>query len=770
MKRLTWFFLALGAGLAGAYLLPNSARAQPAGNRNVPHLAFAYPAGGQIGTTFTVRIGGQYLNGTTAAHFSVAGISARVLGHERPLTQKEINDLRDRQQVLQDKRNAARKDPKLPALTAAEDEEVAAIRRELAGRGNRQLSPVLAETVTLEISVPADLAPGDCELRLRTATGISNPVVFVLGQLPEFTEPARIATSPAASVRPSKELDPQTKRPKTERRVVLPAVVNGQIMPGEVDRFHFTATKGQKLVLAARARALMPYLADAVPGWFQATLALYDAQGRELAYNDDFRFSPDPVLCFEIPADGTYVAEIKDAIYRGREDFVYRIAVGEFPYATGVYPLGAAVGSPARFELHGWNMPAETLDLPTAGRSPGVLTVSARQKGTLSNPVRIALDAGTDDAEEETASATAAGQRVALPVTVNGRIACPGNRDTYRFSGQAGQIFVARITARRLGSPLDSILTLQDAAGRSLASNDDTADRGAGLLPHHADSLLTFTLPADGDYTVTVADTQHQGSPDHAYRLYLGPPQPGFELRVVPSGLNVRAGASVPVTVYALRHDGFTGEIMLALADSPWGFALGGAKIPAGQDKVQATLTAPYGARDELVPLRLVGRADIGGRVIERTGLPAEDMMQAFFYHHLVPAQEGVVQVSGRGAPFRVAAKGALKIIPGGPPAKLQIIAPTVRTTGKITFELQDPPPGISLGHMVSGRGDTVSIEVLGDPAALKPGTQGNLVLQAFGERPAGKAAPKNARPTRVPLGTVPAVAYEVRDHPGPVF
>lgn len=769
MKRLSWFFLALGAGLAGANLLTTNGRAQPAGNRNVPHLAFAYPAGGQIGTTFTVRIGGQYLNGTTAAHFSVAGISARVLGHERPLTQNEINNLRERQQVLQDKRDAARKDPKLPALTAAEEEEVASIRRDLAGRGNRQLSPVLAETVTLEISLPADLAPGDCELRLRTAGGISNPLVFVLGQLPEFTEPARIATSPAASVRPSKELDPKTKRPKTERAVTLPALVNGQIMPGEVDRFHFTAAKGQKLVLAARARALMPYLADAVPGWFQATLALYDAQGRELAYNDDFRFSPDPVLCFEIPADGTYVAEIKDAIYRGREDFVYRVAIGEFPYATGVYPLGAGLGGPARFDLHGWNMPAETLDLATAGRSPGILTVSARQKGTLSNPVRIALDAGNDVAEDEAVAATAGGQTVTLPVTVNGRIGVPQNRDTYRFAGRAGQPLVARITARRLGSPLDSVVTLRDAAGCIVATNDDTEDRGAGLLPHHADSLLNATLPADGDYTVTVADTQHQGSADHAYRLYLGPPQPGFDLRVVPSGINLRAGASVPVTVYALRHDGFTGEINLGLRDAPWGFALGGARIPAGQDKVQVTLTAPYGARDELVPLTVVGQATIGDRLVERIGTPAEDMMQAFFYHHLVPAQETVVHVSGRGAPFRVAGKGPVKLSPGTPAAKLQISAPQARTAGKISFELQDPPPGITLGKIVPGRGDLVTVEVLADPAALKPGTQGNLVLQAYGERPAGKAA-KNARAVRVPLGTVPAVAYEVGEAPGPVF
>ncbi|HID74552.1 MAG TPA: DUF1501 domain-containing protein, partial [Planctomycetaceae bacterium] len=53
-------------------------------------------------------------------------------------------------------------------------------------------------------------------------------------------------------------------------------------------------------------------------GRLQATLTLYDARGNELACCDGYRFHPDPVLLFELPEDGQYTAEIKDAIYRGR--------------------------------------------------------------------------------------------------------------------------------------------------------------------------------------------------------------------------------------------------------------------------------------------------------------------------------------------------------------------------------------------------------------------------------------------------------------------
>ena len=37
---------------------------------------------------------------------------------------------------------------------------------------------------------------------------------------------------------------------------------------------------------------------------------------------------------------------INDAIYRGREDFVYRVTVGELPFVTSIFPLGRPRGRP----------------------------------------------------------------------------------------------------------------------------------------------------------------------------------------------------------------------------------------------------------------------------------------------------------------------------------------------------------------------------------------------------------------------------------------
>ena len=51
-------------------------------------------------------------------------------------------------------------------------------------------------------------------------------------------------------------------------------------------------------------------------------------------------------------------------IYRGREDFVYRIAVGEQPFITQMFPLGGRSGLPVA-SIAGWNLPGNRVRLDT---------------------------------------------------------------------------------------------------------------------------------------------------------------------------------------------------------------------------------------------------------------------------------------------------------------------------------------------------------------------------------------------------------------------
>ncbi len=249
----------------------------------------------------------------------------------------------------------------------------------------REPIPSLAEKVILQITIAPDAEPGQRELRLATANGLSNPLFFHVGQLPEFrkeeSKNSAGSAGPARKTRRSRRSRPAASR-EPEMNITLPAVVNGQIMPGGVDRYRFQARKGQHLVVAVSARELIPYLADAVPGWFQAAVALYDAKGNELAYDDHYRFHPDPVLYCKIPKDGQYVLEIRDALYRGREDFVYRIAVGELPFVTSVFPLGGPAGPQTPVELKGWNLPVQKLTMDAKDKAAGNSSAFRPQRGS----------------------------------------------------------------------------------------------------------------------------------------------------------------------------------------------------------------------------------------------------------------------------------------------------------------------------------------------------------------------------------------------------
>jgi hypothetical protein len=680
-----------------------------------------------------VALGGQYLAGPTGLHVSGSGIRARVLGLTRPLTQKERDDLRERLKELR------KKVPRTPA----DRKEIEEIRQKLARAAIRP-TPVLAEIVTVELTIDARAPLGPRELRLNANTGMSNPVVFHVGQLPEVSRKKEL-------------IDPEAPQPRSpEVKVTLPAVLNSQIMPGQVDRYRFAARKGQQLVFVAHARALIPYLADAVPGWFQAALTLFDAEGNEVAHADHFRHQPDPVLAYRVPRDGEYVLQIRDTLYRGREDFVYRIEAGQLPFVTSLFPLGGPAGKRTAVTLEGWNLPTGSLTLEPADTKPGVRLLSVRKGGLVSNSVPFAVGTLPECLEKEPKSPARA-QSISLPVIVNGRIDRPGDVDVFRFEGRAGQVVVAEVQARRLGSPLDSVLKLTDAKGKVLAYNDDQEDRGYELHTHHADSLLRVTLPSNGTYYLHLGDAQRQGSSAHAYRLRVSAPQPDFELRVTPCSINARPGAAVAITVYALRKDGFAGDINLSFTYAPVDFALGGARVPANQDEVRLTLHVPARARPKPIRLFLDGRAWIGGRWVTRTAVPAEDQMQAFAYHHLVPANDMMVVVSGRAQarfPARLLARGPVKLRPGGT-TLVRLAIPRGPSAGKIKLVLNDPPEGVTLKQAVVNN-DGALLLLHADSEKVKPGARGNLILEAYPETPPGRRGPQ------VPLGTLPAIPFAI--------
>ena len=721
--------------------------------QQMPHAGYAYPAGGRQGTTFEITVGGQFLDGVKSAMLSGPGVQATIVDYFKPLTPAQATQLRDQAKELSEK----------PSPTAADRQKIVEIRAKLVGFVRRPTTPAIAETVRVQIALAADAALGERELRLVTPNGLTNPVMFCIGQLPEVSRLPAKGTGDAPAGRGRGQARPA---PDPPMEITLPVLVNGQITPGGVDRYRFQAAKGQHIVVAAKARELLPYISDAVPGWFQATLSLTDSQGREVQYADHFLFHPDPVLYYEIPEDGAYTLEIHDSVYRGREDFVYRIEMGELPFVTGIFPLGGRTGTRVAVELKGWNLPAGKFTEETKGKPAGVYPITARNGQFVSNPTSFAVDTLPEVLEKEPNNRKENAQRVSLPVIVNGRIGQPGDWDVFRFDGRAGEEIVAEVSARRLNSPLDSLLRLTDAAGRELAVNDDAEDKGAALLTHQADSFLRFKLPAGGAYYLHLGDTQGKGGPDYSYRLRISRPQPDFALRMVPSSINARAGATVPVTVYALRRDGFSGDIVLKLKDAPSGFILAGGVIPGSADSVRLTLTVPTRPEPPHT-LALEGRATIAGHEVRRAGVPAEDMMQAFYYHHLVPAKDWLADVTGVPRPnaraaWKLETETAVRL-PRGGVAPVRVVVNAPRLADTLRLELNQPPDGITIQEVETVR-DGVAIILRADAAKVKAGLKGNLIVDAYMERAANPGTTPQAARRRVPLGTLPAIPFEISE------
>jgi hypothetical protein len=765
-----------GSGLlrlvAFLFLLPSIGVAQ-----KDPEVGYAFPAGARRGTATEITIGGQNLGGAKRAIISGEGVWAKVLEHVKPLTQQELGNLRKRIRELEkelrspkvpgkDPKKDPKKDPgkasgkgeeepapdapQAPDTSAWPDlegmtmKELAELRRKLFDP-KKQRNPQIAELVRLRVTVAPDAALGLRELRIVGRSGVSNPIRFQIGSWAECRE-----------------------EESSDRRVdggvlkSLPIVVNGQILPGDVDRFRFRGKKGQELVAATSARELIPYLADAVPGWFQAVLALYDTEGHELAFADDFRFHPDPVLHFVLPEDGEYILEIRDSIFRGREDFVYRIALGELPFVTSIFPLGGCVGTRTEVEVEGWNLSVDRLVLDETDGEAGVRAVRIADGEDLSNPVPFSVDPRWDCLEIEPNDAPDSAQPILREMTVNGRIEHPGDVDVFRIEGRAGEEIVVEVEARRLNSPLDSMLRLTDERGGEIAVNDDFEDRGAGLTTHHADSRLSLTLPADGSYYLRLVDVQQQGSAAHAYRLHVRPRRPDFELRVVPSSINIAPAGTVPLTIHALRRDGFEGEIELGLEGKSRGFTLSGGWVPEGQDRVRLTLTAPAAGSKDPVPLQLEGRATIEGREVRHRAIPAEDRMQAFLYRHLVPAEELLVMVRGKkryGPPLVLLGERPLQIRAGGG-AEVRFRGPRSPKEGKIEFELSEAPEGISIQRVSFLRGGVAIMLHADETVPLE--RKGNLIIDVVFVKTTEGAKGKPARTRRIPRGSLPAIPFEI--------
>jgi hypothetical protein len=445
---------------------------------------------------------------------------------------------------------------------------------------------------TIKIAVDCQL--GEHAMRLRTATGVSELQTFYVGALPQIDE----------------------KEPNNDfglpQKIPLNVTVQGTITGEDVDYFAFEAKKGQRVTAEIEAMRLGQAL-------FDPYIAILDSKRFELAACDDAALlGQDAVVSVIIPADGTYVVQVRESAYGGSGDCHYRLHVGTFPRPLGLLPAGGKMGDEVevRFLGDAGGEFTQKVKVPaTYHEKFGLFAQDA--SGVAPSWNRFRLSEYPNVLEVEPNDTHAQATPAELPCALNGVISKPGDVDHFRFKMKKGQTYDVHCWARRLGSALDPVMTLSAFNGGALVGNDDAA----GL-----DSYFRFAAPADGEYVLAVTDHLHQGGPAYFYRVEFSPVKPKLTLTIpkvdifgysqerqtIPVPRGNRYAALIGVT----RTD-FGGDVVLSAANLPKGLTMVADKLAADMTVMPVVFEATPDAPPAGALAQLTGRHAEAAQKIE---------------------------------------------------------------------------------------------------------------------------------------------------------
>lgn len=152
-------------------------------------------------------------------------------------------------------------------------------------------------------------------------------------------------------------------------------------------------------------------------------------------------------------------------------------------------------------------------------------------------------------------------QPVTLPATVCGICEKSEDMDCYKFTGKKGQEITLQVYAQRVTEAIhtmqtsnvylmDSILTLYGPQKQIIAQNDNFIK---------SDSLITVTLPADGEYVFEIRDARYVGTGKYVYAIEVS--DTPYVYHTMP--LAVQTGKTAEV---ALQGHGLKGETKATLS------------------------------------------------------------------------------------------------------------------------------------------------------------------------------------------------------------
>ena len=423
-------------------------------------------------------------------------------------------------------------------------------------------------SVRAKIKIAPDCLLGLHDVRLRTATGISELRTFSVGALKEIneTEPNNDFAVPQA--------------------IPMNVTVNGIADNEDVDYFVVEAKKGERI--SAEVEGLRLGISE-----FDPYVAIMDAKRFELGVSDDAALAwRDGFTAIIAPQDGKYIIQVRESAYSGNSGCLYRLHVGNFPRATAIMPAGGKPGETLSVRWIG-DAAGETTSTiklpPTFEREFGIERQDAKGLSPYPNAFRLSTLGNVIEKEpnDDQAHATP----FEAPMALNGVIEKAGDVDQFVFKAIKGQVYDIHCYARRIRSPLDPVMYLgKKGAGAILGADDSVGP----------DSYFRFQAPETAEYVVWLVDQLGKGGPDYSYRIELTPVVPALTMTTsaeqIPLGTGVMS-AAVPrgnrqaVLILGNRAD-FGGELNVGVGKLPAGVSVEAPTIAASQVIVPVLFTA----------------------------------------------------------------------------------------------------------------------------------------------------------------------------------
>lgn len=230
-------------------------------------------------------------------------------------------------------------------------------------------------------------------------------------------------------------------------------------------------------------------------------------------------------------------------------------------------------------------------------------TESGRESGTESSESSTRGKGANRPTSANNSPETA--EPITLPLGISGNLAVADDVDYYRLEAVEGELITLEVTARRVDSPLDSVLEVYDSKGKLLAEADD-------LTSHVTkDSRLTFKAPGDGVYFVAVRDLHGRGGTRYVYHLEVRRGHPDFELFGEYYYAQLAPGTRMIWFARIERQNGFDGPVTIEVEDLPAGVAATPVTIPAGMDHCGIILSAVDEAEISAALVRVRGTATV---------------------------------------------------------------------------------------------------------------------------------------------------------------